>query len=174
MTDPRPSPYLLRASDIAALPERAHVHQFNSNALRMTRTISEVVGMSRIGVHIIRVPPGHDTTTFHYHDAEEEFLYILAGRGIADIGDERIEVGAGDFMGFPPGSAAHGMHNPFSTDLVYLVAGDRPDVDVVHYPRLARSMVKRAGRKWWANDADLHEVPAAVPTTPADPDHPAL
>jgi hypothetical protein len=36
MTD-QPSRHLLRASAIAALPERRHVHQFNDNAVRLSR-----------------------------------------------------------------------------------------------------------------------------------------
>ena len=46
--------------------------------------------MQRIGVHIVRLAPGRESTQFHYHDADEEFLYVLEGRGIAEIGDESI------------------------------------------------------------------------------------
>ena len=155
--DPRP-PHLLTRAQIAALPERRHVHQFNANAVRMTRSLSDVLNLARIGVHLIRLEPGRDSTQFHYHDRDEEFIYVLSGRGTADIGDARIDIGAGDFMAFPEQSAAHCLSNPFTEDLVYLVGGERNALDVVHYPRIQRSMLKHDGRKRWMAWADIHDV----------------
>jgi uncharacterized cupin superfamily protein len=37
---------------------------------------------------------------YHSHQSEEEWLYILSGRGIAEIDSEEIDVAAGAFM--PP------------------------------------------------------------------------
>ena len=151
--------HLLTRTDIAALPAPEHVHQFNSNAVRITQTLSVPTGLQHLGVHLVRVPPGRDSTTYHYHDAEEEFLYVLSGRGIAEIGDTTREIGPGDFMGFPRGSPAHLLRNPFDSDLVYLMGGEHRDLDVVHYPRIGRSMIKHAGRKLWADHDNIHEVP---------------
>ena len=152
------SPHLLTRTQIDALPERRHVHQFNDNAVRMTRSISEVLGLTRIGIHIIRLEPGRDSTQFHYHDRDEEFVYVLSGKGIADIGESRYEIGPGDFMAFPEHSAAHSLSNPFAEDLVYLVGGERNPIDVVHYPRIQRSMIKYAAEKRWMNWIDIHTV----------------
>ena len=151
--------HLQSQADIDALPAREHVHQFNSNALRITRSLSDATGLTHLGVHLIHLPPGRDSTTYHVHDGEEEFLYVLSGRGIAEIGDNVQEVGPGDFMGFPRGSPAHMLSNPFATELVYLMGGEHRELDVVHYPRIGRSMIKHAGRKLWADDNDIHEVP---------------
>ncbi len=151
--------HLLKHADIEALPGREHVHQFNSNAVRITRTLSAPTGLQHLGMHLVRLPPGRDSTTYHYHDGEEEFLYVLSGRGIAEIGATTQEIGPGDFMGFPRGSAAHLLSNPFDSDLVYLMGGEHRDLDVVHYPRIGRSMIKHAGRKLWADHNDIHEVP---------------
>ena len=157
-TEQAHSPHLLRRTDIEALPERRHVHQFNPNAVRMTRSISELLGLTRVGVHLIRLEPGRDSTQFHSHDRDEEFVYVLSGRGVADIGDARHEVGPGDFMAFPERSAPHSLSNPFAEDLVYLVGGERNPLDVVHYPRIARSMIKSDGRKRWMAWEDIHDV----------------
>ena len=92
--------HFLSAADIKALAERRHQHQFNSNAVRMTRSIGAELGLERLGVHIVRLESGRDSTTHHYHDADEEFIYVLEGSGIARIGDEERAVGPGDFMAF--------------------------------------------------------------------------
>lgn len=149
--------YLSRAQ-IDALPEQRVQHQFNANAVRHTRDLSAATGMARIGIHVSRIEPGHDSTTHHFHDADEEFLYIIAGRGVAKIGEEEFEVGPGDFMGFGAPSAAHSLTNPFDTDLVYLMGGERCPVDVVHYPDLEQTMIKAHGRRYWAKDEQFSEV----------------
>jgi uncharacterized cupin superfamily protein len=150
--------HLQTAAEIAARPERRHVHQFNPNAVRMTRTLSEHAGMERIGVHLVRLEPGRDSTQLHFHDADEEFIYVLEGRGIAEIGDDRFEIGPGDFMGFPAPSPGHALSNPFDRDLVYLVGGERNPNDVVHYPRIRRTMIKGPAPRRWVDWDDLHDV----------------
>lgn len=152
-------PNLLRAKDIEALSESRTQHQFNDNAVRHARNLAQTTGMQRIGIHQVRIEPGHDSTTHHYHEADEEFVYILSGRGIAHIGDEQFEVTAGDFMGFPAPSTAHSLHNPYDEDLVYLMGGERHATDVVHYPEIRRSMMKYQGKRRWSDWDDLHDVP---------------
>lgn len=150
--------HILSSSDIAAMPESRSQHQFNDNAIRMARNLSSSTGMQRIGVHLVRLESGRESTTHHYHDGDEEFLYVLSGRGVARIGDEEFEVAAGDFMGFPAPSPAHSMRNPHAEDLVYLMGGERLPVDVVHYPDIGRTMIKSAGKRVYADDEHLHEV----------------
>jgi uncharacterized cupin superfamily protein len=155
---PAAPPALLSATTIEALPARRHVHQFNANAVRLTRTLSEVVGLTRLGVHIVRLEPGRESTQYHYHDADEEFLYVISGHGIAEIGDDRFDIGPGDFMGFTAPSQPHTLTNPYDEDLVYLMAGERNPHDVVHYPRIRRSMMKGPGPRRWVAWDDLHDV----------------
>ena len=153
------TPHLLSAADIAQIAEREVQHQFNDNAVRHTRTLSKSTGLERIGIHIVRIEQGHDSTTHHYHDADEEFIYILSGRGVARIGDEEYPVGAGDFMGFPAPSPAHSLYNPHAEDLVYLMGGERWATDLVHYPDIRRTLIKSHGRRTWAAWDDLSELP---------------
>ncbi|MEM9624524.1 MAG: cupin domain-containing protein, partial [Pseudomonadota bacterium] len=134
-------------------------HQFNANAIRQTRTLTSSTGMQRIGIHQVRLAPGCDSTTHHSHDADEEFIYVIAGEGIARIGDETYPIGPGDFMGFPAPSAAHSMTNTGSEDLVYLMGGERHASDTVHYPDLRRSMIKSHGQRTWSDWQDMIELP---------------
>lgn len=149
---------LLTGASIEAMPERAHHHQFNDNAIRLTRTLGVPAGLVHMGVHLIRLQPGRDSTQFHHHDADEEFIYILQGTGQAHIGDTTFAVGPGDFMGFPCPSPGHGLHNDSSGDLVYLVGGESNPADVVHYPRIRRTMIKSHGRRSWVDWAELRDL----------------
>ena len=58
--------------------------------MRHTRSLGDQLGLTDLGVHLVRVEPGHDSTQFHFHHQDEEFLYILEGSGIAEIGDEIV------------------------------------------------------------------------------------
>lgn len=145
------SPHLITAAEAAAMTPERRRHQFNERAVRLTRTLGTATGMERIGVHLVHLPPGCDSTQHHYHDADEEFLYVISGRGIACIGDDRYEVGPGDFMGFPAPSPAHSLTNPYDADLVYLMGGERHAVDAVHYPRIRRTMLKAKGSRQWVD-----------------------
>lgn len=146
------------AAELDALPERRHQHQFNGDAVRMTRTIGELAGLERIGIHLVRLQTGHDSTQFHYHDADEEFIYVVSGRGIAEIGEDRFEIAAGDFMGFTAPSPAHNLHNPYPEDLVYLMGGERNSSDLVHYPRIRRTLIKSQGKRSWVGWDDVTEI----------------
>ena len=152
--------HLLKASDIRRAPATRTVHQFDPNAVRHSHNLGRETGLQRIGIHLVRVEPGHASTTHHYHEADEEFIYILSGRGTARIGDAEFAVAAGDFMGFPTLSPAHSMHNPFDEDLVYLMGGERNLPDIVHYPGIGRSMIKSIdGARAYVDDDTLHDLP---------------
>ena len=137
----------LSAAAIAAMKETPFTHPLNAKAVRHTRTLSEIAGLGNVGVHLVRVEPGHATTEYHFHHAEEEFLYILSGRGIADVDGREVAVGPGDFLGFPAGGPAHAMRNDGPGDLLYLMAGERRAADVVDYPRKKKRLLKALGHR---------------------------
>lgn len=142
-----PSKELLSAEAIAALPEHARQHAFNPNGVRHTRALSDACGLKQIGVHLVRLTTGRESTEYHTHTHDEEWIYILSGRGVAEIGARKAEVKAGDFMGFVAGSAPHTMSNPHADDLVYLVGGTRHAYDVVDYPRRGVRSYKYDGKR---------------------------
>jgi uncharacterized cupin superfamily protein len=138
---------LLSAETIAAMAERRMQHMFNANGVRMTRSLSDACGMKQIGVHLVRVEPGRESTEYHTHSHDEEWIYILSGRASAEIDGRKSEVRAGDFMGFVAGSAPHTMKNDSPEDLVYLVGGTRHAYDVVDYPRRGIRSYKYDGKR---------------------------
>jgi uncharacterized cupin superfamily protein len=121
-------------------------HPLNPKSLTHQRRLSQFCGLSRIGVSHVRIPPGHESFVYHTHELEEEFLFVLSGRGIAEIGESEFEVGPGDFMGFPTPSLGHHLRNPFGEDLVYLMGGERRAVEIADFPRHERRMYRNGTR----------------------------
>lgn len=133
--------YLLRAADIRAAEETAS-HPWNPKSLLIGTHLSREAGLQRAGISRVRVPAGHESCVYHAHHREEEWVYVLAGRAIAEIDGAEYEVGPGDFMAFPTPSVAHHLRNPFDEDLVYLVGGENCDCEIADFPRLDRRMVR--------------------------------
>lgn len=133
--------YLSKA-DIADLPE-AHVsHPFNPNSDVFLKRLAPVFGLERLALYIARIPPGKESFVYHRHERDEEFLVILSGKGRAEIGEELVDVGSGDIMGFPaPDGPPHHLTNPFEQDLVYLMGGESSGFDVAHFPKLRRTLL---------------------------------
>lgn len=153
---------LLRAADVQALPEEARKHPLDASLVRHTRSLGDAVGLTEIGVHFVRLKKGGTSSVHHYHHQDEEWVYILSGRGVAEIGDAKHEIAAGDFMGFAAGSAAHSLHNPNQEDLVYLVGGNRWPFDVCDYPRIGKRRYRINGKNVYV-DAEILEQAGEKP-----------
>lgn len=153
---------LLRSQQIQNIPDEAFSHPLNPQSEIHGVSLSDSVGMKRIGVYLVRIPPHKESFIYHSHEREEEFLYILSGRGIAEIDNEEFEVGAGDFMGFPTPSVAHHLRNPFDEDLVYLVGGERHDMEIADFPRLRKRLLRNGNQAQladWDSLKPLFEAP---------------
>jgi uncharacterized cupin superfamily protein len=137
--------YLLRAKDIAK-KESTFSHPWNRSSEIAYTHMSREAGLKRSGVSLMRVAPGKESLAYHLHHREEEWIYILSGRGIALIDGVECEMAPGDFVGFPAPSVAHNLANPFDEELVYLSGGEHREHEVADFPELGKRMV-RMGEK---------------------------
>jgi uncharacterized cupin superfamily protein len=157
--------HLVRAVDLVPAVEEAFSHPLNPASEVRGHSLGDPCGLSRIGVHLLRVPPGKESFVYHAHHGEEEFIYILSGRGVAEIADEQHEVGPGDFLGFPAPSVGHNLRNPFAEDLVYLSGGERHAMEIADYPRLNKRLV-RVGAAASLYDGTGQEAFPGMPVVP--------
>jgi uncharacterized cupin superfamily protein len=148
---------LLTAAAIAKMDEIRRVHVLNKRAVRHGKSLGDTVGMRDMGIHLVRIAPGDESTEYHTHYCDEEFVYILSGRGIAEIGMRKIKIGPGDFMGFTAKSLPHGMKNPYKEDLVYLMGGTRKAIDISEYPRSRKRAYKFDGKRHTVKYKDVSE-----------------
>src|SRR4029078_10488293 len=105
-----PSLNIVRAADIAAHAQEFS-HPWNPRSLMQGTQLARSVGLKRTGVNFVRVPAGKESFVYHSHRHEEEWIYLLAGSGVAFIDDQEFPIAAGDFMGFPTPSVAHLLRN---------------------------------------------------------------
>ena len=137
----KPSLNIVRAADIAAHAQEFS-HPWNPQSLMRGTQLARSVGLKRTGVNFIRVPAGRESFVYHSHRYEEEWMYILAGSGVALIDGQEFPIAAGDFLGFPTPSVAHLLRNTGGEDLVYLAGGENREFEVADFPSLGKRMVK--------------------------------
>lgn len=134
-------PHILRAADIKA-KETTFSHPWNPKSEITGTWMARHAGLSRAGVSIGRLAPGKESFAYHLHHTEEEWVYVLSGRTVAQIDGQSYELMPGDFVAFPTPSVAHDMSNPFEEELVYLMGGENKNEEIADFPTLDRRMVK--------------------------------
>ncbi|MBI3709864.1 MAG: cupin domain-containing protein [Proteobacteria bacterium] len=133
--------HLVRTRQLAA-DAAAHIrHPLNPNSEVFIHRVSDSVGIKRAHLQLTRVPPGRESFIPHAHASQEEWVFILDGEGLAQIGDARVEVGPGDYMGFPVDGTIHHLTNTGARDLVYLMGGERTELEVARFPTVGKVAV---------------------------------
>lgn len=79
------------------------------------------VGSERtvVGRTVLRPGAKHD---IHRHEKAEEWEYVISGRAIKHIGEESVELRAGDVV-FVPAGVFHGLENASDSEPVMTVWG---------------------------------------------------
>lgn len=114
---------------------------------RVKRALGNVFGLDQFGVNLVTLEPGTMSSQRHWHEREDEFIYVLEGTLtlVTDAGDTQLT--AGMAAGFPAGDA-NGHHLINRTDMMvsYLEVGTRSDTDAVDYPDIDMKATKTDGR----------------------------
>jgi uncharacterized cupin superfamily protein len=103
---------------------------------RVRHALGDAAGLTQFGVNLQRLSPGAWSSQRHWHSAEDEFVWVVAGEVVlvTETGEEILR--AGDCAGFAAGVAnGHHLQNRSSADALLLEIGSRrPETDVVEYP----------------------------------------
>lgn len=158
-------PNILKKTDIDNEEGLAKTHFLNANAQRINKSLGDMTGLTGIGVHLIEVAPGKESTEYHRHYHEDECTYVLSGRGTVLIGEKEHAIEAGDFIAYPKGGEAHTMYNTGTENLTCLVVGERLAFDMADYPKLEKRIYRQTGKPWnLVNHADIEEPAAGAKT----------
>ena len=102
---------------------------------RHKQALGDAVGLTQFGVNLTRIAAGAASALRHYHEQEDEFVFIIEGELVLIENDGEIVLKAGDCAGFKAGSGnAHRLVNRSNRDAVYVEVGTRAPHERVHYP----------------------------------------
>ena len=102
---------------------------------REKRALGDFFGLKNFGVNLTRLLPKSQSSLFHRHSKQDEFIFILEGEPVlvTDAGESQLSPGM--CAGFPAGGTAHQLVNNSDADVVYLEIGDRAKGDEGTYPQ---------------------------------------
>lgn len=145
--------YIVRTRMLSDSDGFRFAHPFNPYSdLKMT-PLSDRVGMQRAQLTLGRIAPGKESFVPHAHTVQEEYIYILEGGGEIEINGARAPVGPGDYVGFPTDGAVHQLYNTGTTELVYLMGGERTQVDFSTFPTIGKIGVWADGAMRYFDEA---------------------
>jgi uncharacterized cupin superfamily protein len=99
------------------------------------RALGEALGLTRIGVNLVRVLAGKQSSMRHWHTHEDEFLYVLEGELVLRTQAGEQQLTPGMCAGFAAGSTdGHHLINRSERSASFLVASNRDPEDSAHYP----------------------------------------
>lgn len=70
-------------------------------------------------IHEDIIPP-NTSIGIHKHEKDEEYYYILSGKGVMTLDNKEYIIEKGDLTGVYPGSS-HGLENPYNNNIRLLV-----------------------------------------------------
>lgn len=106
-----------------------------SSEPNQTLWISEAGALTQFGAFIEVLQPGCRSSIKHWHSAEDEMVYVLAGEITVVEGSTETAMRVGDAATFKAGVAiGHYLENRSSSPTRCLVVGTRAPVDRITYP----------------------------------------
>jgi uncharacterized cupin superfamily protein len=125
--------------DIADLPidDRSNYPEpFNRVVVgRSRKRLGVAAGLDQFGVNLTTLKPGAASALRHWHEKEDELVYILAGEVVLIEDGGEVVLEAGDAAGFKANVPnGHHLINKSDRDAVYLEIGTRSKHERAEYP----------------------------------------
>lgn len=111
-------------------------HPGDDELMSIGAPLGRRLGLTRLGLHHERLPPGRRTSFPHAESDEEEFVYVLEGTPDLWLDGVLHRLRPGDAVGFPAGTGiAHTFINDTEEKVRLLVVGEASKVgNRVTYP----------------------------------------
>jgi uncharacterized cupin superfamily protein len=98
--------------------------------------LARVLGVTQFGVNHLTLEPGAYSALRHWHEQEDEFVFVLEGELVLIDENGERPLSAGMYAAFPAGEAnAHHLCNRSSAPARFLAIGTRHrGAETIHYP----------------------------------------
>ena len=113
---------------------------------RARQALGDAGGLTQFGVNLTRLPPGAATAQRHWHEAEDELVFVVSGELTLIEEDGETPLRAGEAAAFKAGHAdGHHLVNRSADDAVLLEIGTRASEERGHYPDIDLVYEKQGG-----------------------------
>ena len=102
---------------------------------RSRQRLGNAVGLSQLGVNLTTLKPGAWSAQRHWHENEDEFIFVLEGELVLCEDNGETVLKPGDAAGWKASAPnGHCLINRTGRDAVYLEIGTRAPRERAHYP----------------------------------------
>src|SRR6476619_2441525 len=123
---------------------------------REKQRLGDAAGLTQFGVNIARIKAHSKSALRHWHESEDEFIFVLEGELVLheDAGETVLK--PGDAAGWRAnGGIGHCLLNRTNRDALYLEVGTRSKAEHVHYPDVDFVRERdEQGRRWTRKNGD--------------------
>jgi uncharacterized cupin superfamily protein len=110
---------------------------------RERKRLGNAAGLDQFGVNLTTLKPGAASALRHWHEQEDEFIYVLHGELVLIENDGETVLRPGDAAGFKANAPdGHHLVNRTSGDAIYLEVGTRSKHERVDYPDVDLKVVR--------------------------------
>ena len=126
---------------------------------RERQRLGNAVGLDQFGVNLTTLKPGAASALRHWHEKEDEFVYILEGEVVLIEDGGECALKPGDAAGFKANSRiGHHLVNRTSRDAVYLEIGTRAKHERAEYSDVDLLVVRDdKGARYTHKNGDPYE-----------------
>lgn len=104
---------------------------------RSRRRLARHAGLTQFGVNICKLEPGAASSHRHWHEHEDELVYVLSGEVVLCEDDGETLLKAGDAAAWRAGAAnGHCLINRSANPAVFIEIGTRAPTERVHYSEI--------------------------------------
>lgn len=115
---------------------------------RHRKRLGDAAGLKNFGVNLVTLDPGSESSMRHWHEKQDEFIFVVEGQVTLVSNAGRQTLGPGMAAGFPAGRPdGHQLVNETNRPAVYLEIGDRTPDDSASYPDVDLA-VRMVDGKW--------------------------
>jgi uncharacterized cupin superfamily protein len=129
-----PAPEAERPANVVSMRDVEPQRQDLPGHRVVEHELGAAAGSVAAGLNHHVLEPGNRTYPLHWHTMEEEVYVVLAGDGVAMLGDEEHPIRAGSVLVRPPATRVAHALRAGDGGLTYLVYGTRVPGDICFYP----------------------------------------
>ena len=139
-------PTVLRKGTVTGVDGSGYPQGFNQLGAYQAYPLSDEGGLTQFGAFTEHLMPGSQSSQRHWHEEEDEFLYVLEGEVTVVEDDGEHVLTPGMSACWPKGVAnAHCLRNRSSSPVFYFVVGTRLENERCHYPDIDLHYSRKGG-----------------------------
>ncbi len=127
---------------------------WNPGGISHSHALSDAGGLTQFGAFVEILEPGAMSAKRHWHEKEDEFLWMIEGNAVLIEEDGEHPLVPGDAVAWKASDPnGHHVVNRSDAPCRYLIVGTRAENEICHYPDHKQTLIHEGGTWQLIDDA---------------------